>query len=198
MAGRIDNLLGSKLFLLEKQMKRQAAHVPPDASYEFKVAPSCPPDKRLQIQGGIPRLSQLHGGAIQHDFIPTTVCDFENEAETQMQLSFTNANYYWGIILCYYAEWIMYAIYDPDYYGEPVFDNVIGTEVETAAEAEAEIDAFMNGVEQWYYHRMPLCGVVFRNDGQTGISYSILPVDAVNRGRSYIYRDLRSMGGVYP
>jgi len=179
-----------------KTQDRKAATVTDEMWYYFLVAPSCPPDKSVHIRGGISSLSGRWGAILQDDFIPDWICDFENEDETQLSLNFTNANYYLGLILCYYGDWVGYRSIAG--YEEPVFDCVVGTEVETATEAEQQIDAFLNGNTQWYYYRLPLWGVVLRNDGQTGVDYAILPVDAVNRGRSYLYRDARSRGGIFP
>jgi len=183
---------------LETQQRREAVLEPNAKWYELSVSPYCPPDKRVHIRGGVATASQQWGFIINNDFLLDQVCDFENEPETQMALNFTNASYYLGLILCYYSDWVGYnrALGPP--YDIPVFDNVIGTEVATAAEAEAEIDAFLNGNTQWYNTRMPLWGIVLRNDGQVGVNYAILPIDKVNRGRSYLYRDARSNGGIFP
>jgi len=177
---------------LEKNMDRISGLAPGgDKWYQFKVAPSCPPDKRLHIRSGFPVPSIRWSDIIDDYLIPDTICDFGNVDETDMDLVFTNANYYLPLLLCYYGTWLT------DTTTEPIFDNVIGTEVETLAEAEAQIDGFLNGVEQWYYYRLPLWGVVLKNDGNVDISYAIEPIDMVNRGRSYLYRDARSSGGIF-
>lgn len=182
---------------LKRQQDREAAYVQDDRWYNLMVAPSCPPDKRLYIRSGIVSPSGRWAVIMQEDFIPDTICDFENVDETQMDLNFTTADYYLGIILCYAGQWAAYRTLGGAY-EEPVFDNVIGTEVATAVEAEAEIDAYLNGVDQWYYYRVPLWGVVLKNDGVVGVNYSILPIDAVNRGRSYMYRDARARHSLFP
>lgn len=186
-----------RIVRLEQQRARKAASESDNQWYEFLVSPSCPPDKRLYIKGGAVTPSGRWGGTVQDDFIPGWTCDFENEIETQMTLNFTNANYYLGMILCYYGAWAMYRTLG-GVYTDPVFDNVIGTEVATATEAEAEVDAFLNGYTQWYYYRLPLWGLIIKNDGQVGVDYAIMPIDTVNRGRSYLYRDARSNGGIFP
>ena len=181
---------------MEKERAREAAHEPNNRWYELLTAPSCPPDKRLHIRGGIAVAAPARGFIMNNDFVPDWICDFENEPETQLSLNFTNANYYLGIILCYYWEWVARRVLGG--YDEPVFDCVVGSEVATATEAEVEIDALLNGVEQWYYYRMPLWAIVLKNDGSVGTNYAILPIDQVNRDRSYLYRDARSLGGIYP
>ena len=182
---------------LERQDDRKVGYSEPGWWYELLVAPSCPPDKRLHIRGGIVTPSARWGWIMTNTYMPDTICDFENEAETQMDLVFTNANYYLPILLCYYGDWVAYSYADPDYYGEPVFENVLGTEVATAAEAEAQIDALMNGTDNWYYYVCPLWAVMLKNDGQVGVPYAILPIDHVNRGRSYLYRDIRARHNIF-
>ena len=177
---------------LEKNVSRANGRAPGgDRWYQFKAAPSCPPDKRLHIRSGFPIPSIRWTDIVDDYLIPDTICDFENVDETDMDLVFTNANYYLPLILCYYGPWLR------DISTEPIFDNVIGTEAETHTEAEAQIDGFLNGVRQWYYYRLPLCGVVLKNDGNTSVDYAIEPIDMVNRGRSYLYRDARSPGGIF-
>jgi len=193
----IDSILGGHIRRLDQQEQARAVFEPNAVWSDFKIAPSCPPDKRLHIRGGIANPELRIGATSQCDFIPSWVCDFENEPETQMDLDFTNAGYYLPLILCYYWEWILYRTLGAAY-AEPVFDNVIGTEVATAAEAEMQIDAFLNGYTDWYYYRMPLWSVVLQNDGQVGINYAISPIDLINRGRSYLYRDARARWAIFP
>ena len=186
----------TQLRRIEKIQAREAAFVQDDRWYNLMIAPSCPPDKRLHIRNGIVNPSGRWGFIMQDDFIPDTICDFENVDETQMDLNFTNADYYLGIILCYAGDWAAYRTLGAAY-EEPVFDNVVGSEVATAAGAEAQIDAFLNGVDQWYYYRVPLWGVVLKNDGVVGVNYAILPVDDVYRERSYMYRDARARHSLF-
>lgn len=181
-----------KLHRLEQKRAQQAAYENDNIWYTFLVAPSCPPDKRLHIRGGIATPSARWGAIMAQSQIPDWVCDFEDEDATDMSLSFSNANYYLPLILCYFGDWVAYRTVSPPTYDDPQFDNVVGTEVETAGEAESQIDALLNGSDDWYYYRFPLWGVVLRNDGNVGINYAILPIDAVNRGRSYLYRDARA------
>ncbi len=187
----------TRLGRLEREQARTEIEDPNQQWYDLRVSASCPPDKRVHIRSGIGTPSGRWGFIMGNDFLPYTICDFENQPETQMSLNFTNAGYYLGLLLCYYGEWVAYRSLGPSYQ-EPVFDNVLGTEVETAAEAEAQIDALLNGSEDWYYYRLPLWAIVLKNDGNAGVDYAIEPVDVVNRGRSYLYRDIRSDGGIFP
>ena len=189
--GIMERPLNRRLRQLEKDERARAGYAPGgDRWYQFTVAPSCPPNRQLHIRGGNAIPSIRWRDFMEQDYIPDTVCDFENATETQMDLVFTNAGYFLPILLCYYGDYLLDG-------RDPIFDNVIGTEVATAAQAEAQIDGWLNGVEQWYYYRLPLSGVVLRNNGYTGVAFAIEPIDMVNRGRSYLYRDARSFGGVF-
>lgn len=184
-----QQLLGSVVRRIWRREETLAAFDVPGRWYELSVTPSCPPDKRLQIRGGTVTASPYWLWVMNNDFVPDMVCDFENEEETGLALSFSSAEHYLPIILCYYYYWIQYRTVGAD--EPPYFDCVVGTEVATSIEAEAQIDAWLNGYTQWYKETLPLWGVVFKNDGVVGIPSSILPIDSVNRGRSYLYRDAR-------
>jgi hypothetical protein len=184
-------ILDRRLRRLEDAQQNAATPENRNRISTFRVTPTCPPSKRLYISNGI-----LYPVSIWFVFggesaIPDWTCDFEDATATQMTLNFTNANYYLGIILCYWYEWLAYS---QSYtgYDNPVFNNVIGTEVATAAEAEAEIDSLLNGSSDWFYERLPLHGVVLKNDGNVGVDYAILPIDLMPRGGSYLYRDARA------
>ena len=183
---------------LERQQAKLAGHEPDDLWYQLRVAASCPPDKTLNIRSGVVSPSYQWAVFELTDILPDTVADFEDQEATGMSLAFTTADYFLPIVLCYGYDWVAYQGYDDPSLYDSIFDNVVGTEAATAIEAEAQIDGFLNGSEQWYYERLPLCGVVFKNDGNTGISYAIEPIDQVNRGRSYIYRDARVRRGAIP
>lgn len=184
---------------LERQQAAEAAFEPDNLWYQLRVAASCPPDKTLNIRGGVMTPAYQWAVFEYTDILPSVVANFEDEEETQLSLSFTNAGHFLPIILCYHYDWLSYQGYnDPDVYENPVFDNVVGTEVATSAGAEAQVDGFLNGVDQWYFERLPLCGVIFKNDGNTDVPYAFEEIDQVNRGRSYIYRDARVRRGAMP
>lgn len=182
---------------LKSVQDKNAALSPDWIQYEFSMRPSCPPDKRVHIAGGVARPAFQWPIIMLDDFLPAHTCDFEDETDTQLALSFINANWYLPVLLCYFGDWVAFRTFS-DAYDSVAFDNVVGTEVATAAEAEQQIDGFLNGVGQWYNYRLPLGGVILKNNGQTEVNYAILPVDLVNRGRSYLYRDARARRGAMP
>jgi len=193
-------VLDRRIQQLERQRDREAGFELPSRWYEFLVAPSCPPDKRLHIRGGTVTASAYWAWIMASDFVPDWICDFEDATKTGMDLVFANAGYHLPVIMCYHYDFVAtYSYYGDEWFtwNDQVFTNVIGTEVATPTEAEAQIDAWMNGYTQWYQEVMPLWGVIFKNDGQTGVPYAILPIEQVNRGRSYLYRDVRARHNIF-
>jgi hypothetical protein len=117
-----------------------------------------------------------------HDgiFVSSATIDLSDDTQVSGGVSFSNANYYIGYILsldgadAFNGTTPMFSIF-----------NANG-EVATGAEAEQNILDEVAGGYYWaaYY---PLCGIVLRNDGNTGVSDAFLPIDRINRGRSYIW-----------
>ena len=186
-----DAGLGKRVKELERQQQGAAGFDLPGRWYELLVTPTCPPSRQLNIRGGTVTASPMWLWIMQRDFVPDMVCDFTVELETTLPLRFSNAGWYLPIILCLEGEWVAYGIPGASRADPPYFQPVVGDEVETSTQAEAQIDAWLNGYTQWYYYLVPLCGVVFKNNGVVDTDCSILAIDAVNRGRSYLYRDAR-------
>jgi hypothetical protein len=106
--------------------------------------------------------------------------------------NFANADYYMPLLLRYDDDYF-YALRDGGDTSQPIANYPVSTftEFATAAEAEAEAEGWFDGTHAMYTGRIPLCVVILKNNGTTGTNGQVLPVDAVNRGRSYFYRDVR-------
>ena len=138
-----------------------------------------------------------------------------------LDLSFENAGHYKAIALMFSATqdgWVFGERVSEDesfYEGNGDWKYyVLGGQQEhaTAQGAEAEIDVMLNGglgdnagvdpsndndsrgIYSWIY--FPLWTIIFRNNGTTESPNAILPIDLLNRGRSYLYRDLRAKNWV--
>lgn len=162
-----------------------------DWYWQFAVSASCPPDERVQVRGGVIYPGPYWLVLDSAGWRGPDACDFTDPEMMGLDCNFTNAYYYLGLILCYEADWLLfYYHWEPD---TKLHFEVVGatTEWETSLEAEAEIDALLNGGGAIYQERMPLCTVVLRNNGITGIDGQVMPIDSVNRGRSYIWQDVR-------
>lgn len=158
--------------------------------YEFRVSASCPPDKRVHMRGGT-----LWMGPGSWDYtnfgtgniIDAQVADFEDSSSIGRDVTFATASYYQSYILLFGGD-------------NPYVTKFVlwGTTSEwaTAVEAEQSImqqmtTEFIYGILDWeeqpWMMGYPVCGVILRNDSITGAAGAILPIDAINRGRSYIW-----------
>lgn len=169
--------------IIRKIRKPQESALDPD---QFRVAASCPPDKEVHVRGGLMWYTPASAGGspgagwdVDDQDVDFTDADF-NAATT-----FANANYFQGIVI---------GLEDGQYGGGTgISIHGAGTEVATAILAEARIEAILDSTQPWESD-FPLCGIVLKNDGTTATAGSILPIDPVNRGRSYIWRDVRPPG----
>lgn len=165
-----------------------------DTWYHFRVAASCPPDKRIHIRPGYLLTGWYFMTLSDGGWVDAVVVDFSDGLDS-ISLSFTNANYYMAFILCFtYESLIDHGV--PVYQGEwndPIPYAVgVSTEYATAVEAEEYIKNLLSGSQEIQNGSFfPLCALIMRNDGTTGINGGILPIDSVNRGRSYIWLDCR-------
>lgn len=195
--------LHPRLRKLERQATKAGTREENYGAWTFVCAPSLPPDRRVHMRGGwvyengywVP-----NGGLRAID----GVADFASEASFHVQTygdavpysgAFVQAFYYLAYILCWDHENFYGATYGndtgPPAVGETWF-NVCGDQVEypTAAQAENSILDVL-GTQDVYQERMPLRAVILHNDGQVGVTGAVQPIDAVNRGRSYLWLDLR-------
>jgi hypothetical protein len=150
---------------------------------QFRVTPTNPPSAVVNMRGGWLYLDGQHADVGQAQYISATVCDFAGTIGNYTGI-FTNANRYLGVILCLHNNaWTNTA---------PIFWT-ISTAIEraTAVEAEQDITAMFTGTTDVYSTWMPLRAVILRNNGIISGSGAVLPIDGVNRGRSYLWRDCR-------
>ena len=178
-------------------------------SDDLKAVPTCPPSTVLAVRTGFlcrdcsywsvlgfnTRLEDrdmnfVEDGSIWHDY----------SSSDKFTGIFANADYYLAAIVGYYYDWVWnrdYAATSEELRNAPWLMVGGKTEYATAAEAEAEIDALLNGGTDtdgrapFFYKYFPIVAVILRNNGVVGQSGQIMPVDYVNLGRSYIMRDVR-------
>lgn len=185
--------------LWRRSTEQEAVTTADQFGFELNVICSCPPSTAVRVLTGIIHENVTYrgwrGGSAQ---VPENVLDFADPAGSKVDgltLNFSNADYYVGLIFSYYSTYVFYHITgDESLYNDIIFRyNGAETEYATAAEAEEYIDNVMlNGyTELCTASQMPLWAVVLRNNGVTGVDGQVLPVDPVNRGRSYLLHDCR-------
>lgn len=196
----MSTLRGTVVKILRSQDRKAgiAEHEWLDA---LKVSPSCPPSKAMHVRGGRSYLgNSYYTGWDDYEerayTIPDLVADLDDVESVVTDILFTTAGAYQFFLLemCLPA-----VIEEPTASDWTFYLHGTGDEFDTAAEAEAWLDSetFQNS-EAWDHGSdgicYPLCGLVLKNDGNVGLGRSILPIDAVNRGRSYMWpRDMRPL-----
>lgn len=185
----ISGYWDKRLLILERQMQRESAS---NLSYtwdQLRMSVSCPPDTQIHIRSGFVQQGS-YWVAQETIWFPALSVDFSDSAQfVNYTGNFTNADYYMPVLLRYFDDYFTYvgggaaAVPINDYGGNP--------EYATATEAEQEADSWFDGTNAIYGGQLPLCVVILKNNGITGTDGQVLPIDAVNRGRSYFWRDVR-------
>jgi hypothetical protein len=155
---------------------RLARNAPPPQDIGPKdwtqTAPSCPPDTQLHARGGYVWDAYAGNGWWAYPMD----ADFGVGGNVQV-LPFANAGWYRGVLVTRYGGGTSPNHYETDEYA-------------TAAEAQDAVIAMIT-TGTMYQTDLPLALLVVKNDGTTGVAGAILPIDAVNRGRSYLFREVR-------
>lgn len=189
-----------KLAGVEKYLENEKASSRANNWYQLRVSALTPPSTSVYIRGGWVMMGPYW---IANDIVlfPDLTPDLSDMSWFDVDVynmqerpgKFANANWYMPVLLMYnynYFEYLQGDVYEP-----PLKAYMGGTgspEFETAIEAEQELDSWFDGSLQINLSGdMPLWGVVLRNNGTTGVYGAIQAVDAVNRGRSYLWKDLR-------
>lgn len=182
MAGWI--VLDNRIQRLEREQRRRAGAVSVGDWYEFKVSATCPPTTAVHVRGGILYESPDGPGAGRALEIPTADAELGPSGIDGGAPAFATANYYRGIVLLQSGE---------PWAGDPVGFMYQYDTGEYVTATEAEDGVWTNVIEFLgpYLSELPLVILIVRNDGTTGTDGAILPIDAVNRGRSYLWRDIR-------
>lgn len=197
-----DNELGRlnrQINHLERQQRRNAGQVVDPSWYALLSAPTCPPSRQIRVHGGVAWCDE---SAFGEDYsnrcytIPDLTCDLDDADSVVTALEFRNA--------LYYQSYTLVLLIPIDTLENPAASDWqfrlvgSGSEFATAGEAEHGLETFMLDNPAWPEHDDPdgagmvLCGLVLRNNGITGPGANILPIDRLNRGRSYLWpSDLR-------
>lgn len=151
--------------------------------YHFLPSISYPPSTTINIRGGYLYAGPGMGNPGQARIYDDYALDLAG-ADSPLSHSFTTADAYLGILLCIDAasgwddgEW-QFAVYGDS------------EEHTTKEDAEDYAWGLFTSSTVWL-GKLPVCLLIIRNNGITGTPHDILPIDAVNRQRSYLWMDVR-------
>ena len=185
-----------QILRLQKTKRKNAGFAPPTYDDILRVAPTCPPSQSVHVRGGRIYAGYNWGAAAFDDYEERayTVPDLTADLTEAAAVSFVTAGYY----QFFFLELKLPAVVEEPAAGDWSFYlHGTGDELATAGDAEQWMDSYdFQHSSPWDEGALglayPLCGVVLRSDGRTGVDGAFLPVDVVNRGRSYLWpRDVR-------
>ena len=199
-------VLQGRLNKLQNQAGKREGFVPRENWYQFRVAPTCPPSTQLHVRGGRLYSTYIYGEVFDPVeyrawTVPDLTADLADVNSVYTDVAFTNANYYQFFFLELRAplEPEQPTVSDWAFYLHGTYN-----EFATAGEAELWLDSDEFQKSEPWEHRVigiisyPLCGLVLKNDGTPGAGCPILPVDYMNRGRSYMWPvDMRPITSIY-
>jgi len=183
---------------LEKQQKKAAGSAQNWDSYEFRISPTCPPSTSIWFRSGSAWWNSNALFSRRHT-VPSYRVDLADPDKASVRpgynaytTTFTQPHWYvsYVVVLSNYGldgreTWPETvpnnAIYLISGYGSPYYN-----EVETAAEAEYNLYTEVN-MQVCDYNGIAVGGVVLRNNGNTGQPNEYMPIDRINRGRSYLW-----------
>lgn len=183
--GRLDRL---------RRAEGQRAVRAVDANwYSFLTAPSCPPDQRVHLRGGLAYCEVSAYGEPYSDrgwIIPDLIADLTDSDQVITDFTYSTSNAYLAYCL---VLMIPTPIEGPATSDWKFRLTGSGAESLTAEEAEVEFQAYAETNPIWpdaYSYDpdpgMPIGALILRNDGTIG-GRNIMPIDKVNRGRSYLW-----------
>ena len=201
-----------RVLALKQNAERKVGFVEDESWYMFRVAPTCPPSRRLHMRGGRLVSTYLYGSPVDEWekrtwTVPNLTVDLADVTSASVDISFENPDYYQFFLLELRMplEPELPTASDWMFYLHGTWD-----EFATAGEAEAWMSSLTfqqsHPLDHYYYrsradgdfYGFALCGLVLKNNGEPGGGCPILPVDLVNRGRSYMWPvDLRAITSIY-
>jgi len=177
---------------LEQQQRRRAGNVENSDTYRFRMSPTCPPSTSITFHGGLawwPVYAFWSNGF----FIPTYTVDLSDITKTYGDFKFTNPYWYAAVLLGVDQDlWP-----PPDPWPDSLPDGCLymyrsSDQFETAAEAEVKSRELVG--DQVAYYSVCMGGVILRNNGNVLDYNQFMPIDPINRGRSYIFGNHKRYG----
>ena len=181
----ITNWMTSRVRALERQNARASAYTEPNYQWDFRASPTCPPTTAFHARGGMVwgDPSQWNGASW---YVSGSTYDMADIGDSGDAFWFSNPYYY--IPAAVMLRWSGTPGTTP-----PLYIITGSAEYATAAQAEEAAypawpgGAFMADAALG----IPFAILVMRNNGNTTLVNQYQPIDRVNRGRSYIFKNLK-------
>lgn len=182
-----SDMRASRLGRLGAIQARKAGSVQNRDAYQFRISTTCPPSTRVTFRGGCVWQPPSAVGSYGW-FIPSYEIDLTDGDKTgRGAVMFTIPYGYreWTIVLrttlglAPHEEW-----------PEIVPDDAVwllGNTGEHATAEAAELAMIERERSGGQDYGIPVVGVIMRNNGNTTAPNQFLPVDPINRGRSYLF-----------
>lgn len=189
--------LNKRIAHLERQEQKRNARELAYTWGQLAMSCSCPPDTTLHVRGGWVQQGSywvtqetIWFPPIDLDFTDTSQFLTDDDGQTYTG-NFENADWYMPLLLLYSDDYF-YDVRDGTSNWGPMRNYGDSPEFATAPEAEAQAEEWFDGTyADIYTGDLPMCVVILRNNGVTGVDGQVLPIDPINRGRSYFWRDVR-------
>jgi hypothetical protein len=196
--------LARQIHRLERGQRRRAGAVQNADNYQFTISPTCPPSTSIIFRGGLwwyPSSAFFGYGW----YVPSYTVDLTDIDKVGVRLGFSGYSYTFTN-----ADWYVPAFITLDPYGlrgyetwpDTVPDDalyLVGTITaapymeEFATFREAEDALMVTGVIQRASDfGLPTQGIILRNNGNTTDPNQWMAVDKVNRGRSYLFWEMKA------
>ena len=170
---------------LELQRVQRAGAVENADQYRFLIAPTCPPSTSIRFQGGLLWWPMYSYYACPF-FCPSYTVDLADTDKVSVSFTFTHAYWYKatliGVDQDIWPDVLSYPTVPPD---DTIYLRGYTQEFETATEAEAYSRDLIGQQATFYSHNMG--AIILRNNGNTVDYNQVMPIDPINRGRSYIF-----------
>lgn len=183
----MGRIISNAIRKLDKLQGIRAGVVSNWDSYQFRISPTCPPSTSITFRGGYVWKPPASVGSYGWHIPSYTVDLADGDKTGRSTVSFTTPYAYveYTILLrvadglAPHEEWPETA---PD-----LSIRLLGSSGEHATAKDAEDAMIAREKSAGQYYGIPVVGIIFRNNGNIVEYNQFMPIDKINRGRSYLF-----------
>ena len=185
------SIVSNQIKRLDKEQQRRAGSVQNRDMYEFTISPTCPPSTSIIFRGGL--IWRTAAGTNSYGwYIPSYEVDLTDPYITYSSSVCPNAYWYYAVNIVpntYYLPGLTAKEEWPETAPErSIYFREVSEWVETAATAENNV--LRNERSSGQFYGPCTTSVILRNNGNTVDINQYMPIDPVNRGRSYLFMNI--------